>query len=40
VILISTAHDEYKGIDFSSFKSQVVDTRHAAQGSSGLVHQA
>jgi UDP-N-acetyl-D-glucosamine dehydrogenase len=40
VILISTAHDEYKGIDFSSFKAQVVDTRHAAKGSSGLVHQA
>jgi UDP-N-acetyl-D-glucosamine dehydrogenase len=40
VILISTAHDEYKGIDFSSFKAQVIDTRHAAQGTSGLVHQA
>jgi UDP-N-acetyl-D-glucosamine dehydrogenase len=40
VILISTAHDEYKGMDFSSFKAQVIDTRHAAQGSSGTVHQA
>jgi UDP-N-acetyl-D-glucosamine dehydrogenase len=40
VILISTTHDEYKGMDFSSFKAQVIDTRHAAQGSSGTVHQA
>lgn len=33
VILIATAHDEYKSIDFSKFKCLVVDTRNIAKGS-------
>jgi UDP-N-acetyl-D-glucosamine dehydrogenase len=32
VILIATAHDEYKSIDFSKFKCCVVDTRNIAKG--------
>jgi UDP-N-acetyl-D-glucosamine dehydrogenase len=40
VVLISTAHEEYKSIDYPSLKAQIVDTRHAAKGSAGPVHQA
>ena len=32
VVLIATAHDEYKSVDFSKFKCLVVDTRNIAKG--------
>ncbi len=32
LILIATAHDEYKSIDFSKFKCVVLDTRNIAKG--------
>ncbi|HLP16695.1 MAG TPA: nucleotide sugar dehydrogenase [Bacteroidota bacterium] len=40
LMLISTAHDEYKSIDFSQFNIPIVDTRNALKGSSPCYHKA
>ncbi|MBW7888503.1 MAG: nucleotide sugar dehydrogenase [Bacteroidetes bacterium] len=40
LLLISTAHDEYKTIDFVQFNIPVVDTRNLLRGSSPLFHKA
>ncbi len=40
LILISTAHDEYKKIDFTAFKTLIVDTRHIVRQKHPLVFQA
>lgn len=40
LILISTAHDEYKSIDFTKLNIPVVDTRNAVSGTSPLFHKA
>jgi UDP-N-acetyl-D-glucosamine dehydrogenase len=40
LILISTAHNEYKKIDFTQFGIPVVDTRNAVQQKHALVFQA
>ena len=40
MILISTAHDDYKSIDFAKFNIPVVDTRNAVTGNSPLFHKA
>jgi len=40
LILIVTAHDEYKAIDFKSFGIPVVDTRHIVQKKFKLLYQA
>lgn len=39
-ILIATAHDEYKGIDFKSLGVPVVDTRAVVKGKSKLFYKA
>jgi len=39
-ILIATAHDEYKSIDFKSFGVPVVDTRDVVKGKSKLFYSA
>lgn len=40
LILIVTAHDEYKAIDFKSFGIPVVDTRHVVQKKFKLLYRA
>jgi UDP-N-acetyl-D-glucosamine dehydrogenase len=40
LILIATAHDEYRAVDFPSFGSLVVDTRHVVKDAHALVYQA
>jgi UDP-N-acetyl-D-glucosamine dehydrogenase len=40
MILIATAHDEYKAVDFLSFKTLIVDTRNVVRGKHPLLHQA
>jgi len=40
LVLVSTAHEEYKKIDFSIFKAPVVDTRHVAPVAGKQIHQA
>jgi UDP-N-acetyl-D-glucosamine dehydrogenase len=40
LILIATAHDEYKTIDFRSFGIPVVDTRHIARKKFKLLYRA
>jgi UDP-N-acetyl-D-glucosamine dehydrogenase len=39
-ILVATAHDEYKGIDFKSFGIPIVDTRAVLKGKSKLFYRA
>jgi len=39
-ILIATAHDEYKDIDFKSFNIPIVDTRAVVKGKSKLFYSA
>jgi UDP-N-acetyl-D-glucosamine dehydrogenase len=40
LVLIATAHDEYKDIDFKSFGIPIVDTRDVLKGKSKLFYQA
>jgi UDP-N-acetyl-D-glucosamine dehydrogenase len=40
LVLIATAHDEYKDIDFKSFGIPIVDTRAVLKGKSKLFYQA
>jgi UDP-N-acetyl-D-glucosamine dehydrogenase len=40
ILLIATAHDEYKKIDLLSFGIPIVDTRHVMEGKHPLVHRA
>jgi UDP-N-acetyl-D-glucosamine dehydrogenase len=40
LILIATAHDSYKAIDFTSFNTLIVDTRHVVLGKHPMVYQA
>lgn len=40
LILISTAHNEYKDIDFSVFNIPIVDTRNTLKGTSPLFYKA
>jgi UDP-N-acetyl-D-glucosamine dehydrogenase len=40
LFLISTAHDEYKEMDLTSFSVPIVDTRHVAPSIGGHVYQA
>jgi UDP-N-acetyl-D-glucosamine dehydrogenase len=40
LLLIATAHDEYKAIDLLSFGIPIVDTRHVMEGKDPLVHRA
>ena len=40
LILITTAHDSYKAIDFTSFHTLIVDTRHVVLGKHPMVYQA
>ena len=39
-ILIATAHDEYRGIDFKSFGIPIVDTRDVVKGKNKLFYSA
>jgi UDP-N-acetyl-D-glucosamine dehydrogenase len=40
MLLIATAHDEYKNVDFLSFGIPIVDTRHVIETKHPLVHGA
>jgi UDP-N-acetyl-D-glucosamine dehydrogenase len=40
MLLIATAHDEYKKVDFLSFGIPIVDTRHVIETKHPLVHRA
>ena len=40
LFLISTAHEEYKRMDVTSFSVPIVDTRHAVRSNGAQVHQA
>jgi UDP-N-acetyl-D-glucosamine dehydrogenase len=40
LILISTAHDVYKAVDFSSFKIPIVDTRNLVKTAFPLLFKA
>ena len=40
LVLIATAHDEYKDIDFKSFSIPIVDTRDVLKGKNKLFYQA
>jgi UDP-N-acetyl-D-glucosamine dehydrogenase len=40
LVLIATAHDEYKAIDFKSFGIPIVDTRDVLKGKSKLFYSA
>ncbi len=40
LILISTAHDEYKGLTLTQYGIPIVDTRNAVKGKHTLVHKA
>ena len=40
ILLIATAHDEYKAIDFLSFGIPIVDTRHVIETKNPLLHRA
>jgi UDP-N-acetyl-D-glucosamine dehydrogenase len=40
MLLIATAHDEYKKVDFLSLGIPIVDTRHVIEGKHPLVHRA
>jgi UDP-N-acetyl-D-glucosamine dehydrogenase len=40
LILIATAHSEYKKIDFTSFNIPIVDTRNVADHRGSFVYQA
>jgi UDP-N-acetyl-D-glucosamine dehydrogenase len=40
LLLIATAHDEYRNVDFLSFGIPVVDTRNMVQGNGRLVYRA
>jgi len=40
MLLIATAHDEYKKMDFLSFGIPIVDTRHVIETKHPLVHRA
>lgn len=40
LVLIVTAHDEYRAIDFKAFKLPVVDTRNIVEGNFNLLYKA
>ena len=40
LVLIATAHDEYRNLDFDAMGVPVVDTRNIAHGTSGRIHKA
>lgn len=40
LILVATAHDDYRELDLLSFAVPVVDTRHLIKGQGGLLYQA
>jgi UDP-N-acetyl-D-mannosaminuronate dehydrogenase len=40
LILIATAHDEYREIEFGSFGVPVVDTRHIVREKADWLYQA
>ncbi|HTR98321.1 MAG TPA: nucleotide sugar dehydrogenase [Bacteroidota bacterium] len=40
LVLVSTAHEEYKKVDYAMFNAPVVDTRHVAPVAGKRIHQA
>ena len=40
LILVATAHDEYRKMDLTVFKTPVVDTRHVAPDRDGIIFRA